>query len=178
MNVNTYLEHKEWALLDTSAVTQVVFYDGTEEPFIDVTYTIALKRRPERHVNTVLIPVFASTILAILTTLIPHHLPIIRVLMLFITTLLICFFTLSSESKIGLLGNLILYSYFSLFLLILHSILLLTYANTLPTKPCSVSNLWPALPDRGKLARLADFLVTSLLIIGFIARWSFVLLCS
>jgi len=172
----SYQEHPEWSLLGTSAETQVVFYDGTEEPFLDVTYTVKIRRESDRYVNTIIIPVFIATILTILSTLVPHHLPTVRLIILLFTGFLICFFTLSKESHTGYLGNLVMYSYFCVLFLILHSILLLTYVNTLSTKPAHNSATWQDMPDRDQLARLADFLVTALLLCMLVWRWSFVLL--
>ena len=159
-----------WSLVNTSAVRQVVYYAGTEEPFLDVTFTIRLQRLSKSWVKFVLIPTFVTTILAILSTLVPHHLPGVRLLVLLITINITFFLTWSKESQTGILGNLILSSYFFLFILILHSILVITFTSTKMTDTSSDT------PDRATRARLADFLVTSSLLIILVLKWTHALL--
>ena len=173
-------EDHDWVVVDTTSTRQLVFYEGTQEPFLDVTYTIRLKRMSERLVETVLIPVFCTTILAILSNLIPNHHPLVRLLVLLITINIIFLFTWTRESHIGILGNLIGNSYMCLFILIIYSIIKFSFTNNLPPKTsdqpfCFLPDILPGMPDRARLSRLADILVTALLFIGFVGRLGCVL---
>ena len=44
-NFASYVRNKEWILMGTTAQRNEVFYECCTEPFIDITYNIALKRQ-------------------------------------------------------------------------------------------------------------------------------------
>ena len=43
--IGVYLPHPEWELVDTTALLNSAKYECCDEPYIDITYTIKLRRK-------------------------------------------------------------------------------------------------------------------------------------
>ncbi|CAH1802893.1 unnamed protein product [Owenia fusiformis] len=66
-----FLQHGEWNLLEFPAKRNVMFYNCCPDPYVDLTYTMVLKRKPLFYIYNLIIPCGLLLIVSIMGFLMP-----------------------------------------------------------------------------------------------------------
>lgn len=71
VDLSNYIVSGEWDLISAEAVRNVVKYSCCPDPFIDITYTLLLRRRVLFYLNNLLFPCVALAILTVFAFFLP-----------------------------------------------------------------------------------------------------------
>ena len=131
MDTSSYARNSEWDLIGTSARRNVVVYECCPEPYVDITYTLHLRRRTLPYWRKVIIPSFTITLVSILSLIIPASSPTPRFLVIFFSFILLLLTIPKNLPESSLLSSFLGWSYFTMFIVLIHSIVVTAIANTL-----------------------------------------------
>jgi len=129
MDISSYVRNEEWDLSRAVGKRNEVIYECCPEPYLDVTYTLHLVRRPSSHIQKHLVPSALLTFIAILSLLLPASQPSSRLLILLFAFLMISLGS-SSVPQPSLMASLLGSCMFTILLLIVHTILVASFANS------------------------------------------------
>ena len=141
MDLSGYVVNEEWALAGAPVTRNEVIYECCPEPYLDITYVLKLVRKPSSHTQKYLVPSALLTFLGILSLLLPASQPSSRLLILLFTILLISFGS-SGIPQPSLMATLLGSCTFTLLLLIVHTILVASFANS-RSFFLACSPIWP-----------------------------------
>ena len=129
MDISSFVVNEEWDLVSAEGRRNEVLYECCPEPYLDITYTVTLNRKPAVYLQRYIVPSALLTCLGILTLLLPASQPSSRLLILLFTFLMI---TLASTSvpQASRLATLLASCTFTLLLLMVHTILIASFANS------------------------------------------------
>jgi len=129
MDISSFVVNEEWDLVRAEGGRNEVLYECCPEPYLDITYTVTLNRKPAMYLQRYIVPSALLTCLGILTLLLPASQPSSRLLILLFTFLMI---TLASTSvpQASRLAALLASCTFTLLLLMVHTILIVSFANS------------------------------------------------
>jgi len=147
MDISSFVRNEEWDLSGAVGKRNEVLYECCPEPYLDITYTLHLVRKPTSHIQKILVPSALLTFLGILSLLLPASQPSSRFLILLFTFLLISFGS-SGIPQPSLMATLLGACTFTLLLLIVHTILVASFANS-RSFFLACSPIWP----RGRMVR-------------------------
>merc|ERR1712192_308316 len=129
MDISGYVRNEEWDLAGAVGKRNEVYYECCPEPYLDVTYTVHIMRRPSSHIQKHLVPSALLTFLSILSLLLPASQPSSRLLILLFAFLMISLGS-SSLPQPSLMASLLGSCMFTILLLIVHTILVASFANS------------------------------------------------
>jgi len=129
MDISGYVRNEEWDLAGAVGKRNEVYYECCPEPYLDVTYTVHLVRRPSTHIQRHLVPSALLTFLGILSLLLPASQPSSRLLILLFSFIMISIGS-SSIPQPSLMASLLGSCMFTILLLIIHTILVASFANS------------------------------------------------
>jgi len=129
MDISSYVRNEEWALTRAVGERNEVLYECCPEPYLDITYTVHLRRKNASHVQRYLVPSGLLTFLGILSLFLPASQPSSRLLILIFTFLMISLGS-SGIPHPSLMATLLGSCSFTLLLLIVHTILVASLANS------------------------------------------------
>jgi len=89
-DLSTYVTNDNWELIGMPGKRNEVIYECCPEPYLDITYTLKLKRRTGEYISQVIIPQYLFAFICILSGIIPSSLPLPRILVKFLMIILIC----------------------------------------------------------------------------------------
>ena len=127
MDISGFVTNKDWELVATTGRRNEVLYECCPEPYLDVTFTVSLRRRTLRHLTGTILPSVLLTLLSILGLLIPATTPTPRFLLLLSALLLLC---CQPSQPSSLLGDILTSCVTTILLLLLHSIAVVAIAAT------------------------------------------------
>ena len=141
MDLSTYVVNKEWELTGAPGQRNEVIYSCCPETYLDITYVLKLTRKPSSHIQKYLVPSALLTFLGILSLLLPASQPSSRLLILLFAFIMI---SLGSSSILqpSLMATLLGSCTFTLLLLIMHTILVASLANS-RSFFLACSPIWP-----------------------------------
>jgi len=143
MDLSGYVMNREWALIGAPGNKNEVIYECCPEPYLDITYSLKLtRRRPASHIEKILVPSALLTFVGILSLLLPASQPSSRLLILLFTFLMICLGSTSIPHPFSLMATLLDSCTFTLLLLIVHTILVASLANS-HSFYLACNPLWP-----------------------------------
>ena len=129
MDTSSFVRNEEWDLTGAVGERNEVLYECCPEPYLDVTYTLHLARKPSSHLQKYLVPSGLLTFLGILSLLLPASQPSSRLLIL-LFALLMTSLGSSGIPQPSLMATLLGSCTFTLLLLIVHTILVASLANS------------------------------------------------
>ena len=89
MDTGGYLTNSNWELLGTEGKRNEIYYACCSEPYLDITFTVKLRRRPQQYWRNVIIPSAVITLVSILSLLIPASASLPRFIVIFLSFLLL-----------------------------------------------------------------------------------------
>ena len=118
------MRNSEWDLLGVPAVRNEILYECCPEPYLDIKFTVKIRRRTIKYWRKIIIPSCFITSIAIVSLLIPPSSSCSRILEIFLLFLLI-FSTVPKDlpDTQCLLVDMFCWCYFILFCLFIHSII-------------------------------------------------------
>ena len=131
MDISSYVTNTDWALISAKGQFNEVYYECCPEPYQDITYTISLRRRTLPYWKNVIIPSFTITLLSMLTLLIPATSPTPRFLVIFLSIILLCLTIPKNLPQVSILSTMLGWCYFTMLIVLIHSIIVTAIANTL-----------------------------------------------
>ena len=138
MDISGYATNPDWDLISTPGQLNEIFYGL--EPYQDITFKVHIRRRTIPYWRKVIIPAFSLTVIAILSFLIPPSSPTPRLLVIFLIFMLFCFTVPKDLPEHSLLSSMLSCSYFTLFCILVHSIIVTAMASPLFLKSVSCNN--------------------------------------
>ena len=141
LDTSGFVRNEEWELSRTTGKRNEVLYECCPEPYLDITYTLHLTRRPSSHIQKILVPSALLTLLGILSLLLPASQPSSRLLILLFSFLMISL-GFSDVPQPSLMATMLGSCIFTLLLLIVHTILVASLANS-RSFYLACSPIWP-----------------------------------
>ena len=132
---------KEWEMTGARGKRNEVKYEYPPEPYLDITYVLKLKRKSAKHIVRLLVPSALLTFLGILSLLLPASQPSSRLLILLFSFLMISLGS-SEVPQPSLMATMLGSCIFTLLLLIVHTILVASLANS-RSFYLACSPIWP-----------------------------------
>jgi len=123
-DTGSFVRNSEWDLLGVPAVRNEILYECCPESYLDITFTVKIRRRTLRYWRKVIIPSCFITSFAIFSLLLPPSSSSSRFLVIFLLFLLI-FSTVPNDlpDTRCLLVDMFCWFYFILFCILVHSII-------------------------------------------------------
>ena len=69
--VGSFKANAEWCVMEFPVKKNVLFYACCEEPYVDLTYTLRIERKPLSYVFNLILPCICITILTVLSFCLP-----------------------------------------------------------------------------------------------------------
>eukprot|EP00091_Calanus_sinicus_P024032 TRINITY_DN8400_c0_g1_i1.p1 TRINITY_DN8400_c0_g1~~TRINITY_DN8400_c0_g1_i1.p1 ORF type:complete len:270 (-),score=74.23 TRINITY_DN8400_c0_g1_i1:118-837(-) len=146
MDLGTYVTNPKWAVVSAEGKRNEVIYECCPEPYLDIAFTIKLRRRTISYWTQNIIPSVAITLVSILTLLIPTPTP--RFLVIFLLFILLSFTIPKDLPTPSLLSSLLGWCYFIMFSVLIHSIIVTAIANALFLKSSFINKMFRAIASR------------------------------
>jgi len=89
-DLGSYISNTEWDLIGAPAKRHEVYYECCPEPYVDVTYSIHLKRRTSKYWSTIIIPQYLLSLICLCASFIPLSAPTPRLVAKFLLMFLLC----------------------------------------------------------------------------------------
>ena len=157
IDLGTYITNSKWDIISAPGNRNEVIYDCCPEPYLDITFTIKLRRRTISYWTNTIIPSITITFVSILALLIPATAPAPRFLVIFLLFILLCFTIPKDLPNTCLLSSLLGWCYFIMFSVLVHSIIVTAIANALFLKSSSrINKLFKAVVSRLSCGGLDD----------------------
>jgi len=136
MDISGFVTNQEWDLIGASGTRNEVYYECCPEPYMDITYTIHVRRRTIPYLRNIIIPSFLITLMSILTLIIPATSPCPRFLTIFLLFILFCITIPKDLPQESIMSSLLSWCYFTLFLSLIHSVIV-----TAIVSPCFLQSI-------------------------------------
>ena len=130
IDVSILVKNPEWDLLKTKSTRNEVLYECCPEPYLDVTYILYIRRKPQSYVNRILIPSLAITLLSLMGLMIPPTSPTTRFLFLFILFILMSFTTSVDLPEGCIIANLLCWCHIIMFSVLIYSNIVTAITNS------------------------------------------------
>ena len=140
MDISSYVTNPEWDLIGTSGTRNEVIYECCPEPYLDITYTIHVRRRTIPYLKNIIIPSFTITLASILTLIIPATSSSPRFLTIFLLFILFCITIPKDLPQESIMSSLLSWCYFTLFCSLIHSVIVTAIVNPFFLKSFSFDN--------------------------------------
>ena len=179
MDLSSFVVNSEWALIGVDSNLNSVFYDCCPEPYLDITYTLKLRRRHGVYWHNVIYPSLLISAISFFTLLIPASKSTSRILSIFLLFLLLNANIPKKIPQNSILQSFLSCCYFTILCIFIETVLATAFYHTINGNnkivQCIAALIFfcgdKVISDeqaRGRLTRILDILAFVMILLVFI----------